>query len=145
MLKQVQPVIAQSKEPVGRLTEKTTTRKLRLRERSEEVAEHISAAGGRMLVADLERQIRRGLLGLLKVFRRNNITIRGFLKLYTELFTTRNGYVTLKTTAPTSTPAPEPTLAEQIEKSDARNAMLKANKKEAAKERLESLSKVYRG
>ena len=95
-----------------------------------------------MLVTDLEREIRRGLLGLLKVFRRNNITIREFLKLYPELFTTRNGYVTLKT-APTSTPA-EPTLAEQIEQSDARNAMLKANKREAAKERVKSLSKVYR-
>ena len=35
------------------------------RERSGEVAEHISMAGGRMLATDLERQIRRGLLGQL--------------------------------------------------------------------------------
>ena len=97
------------------------------------------------MVADLERQIRRGLLGLLKVFRRNNITIRGILKMYRELFTSRDGYVTLKNIEPTSTPTPEPTLAEQIEKSDARNAMLKANEKETTEERVESLSKVYRG
>ena len=140
-LKQVQPVMSQSKEPLGRLTEKSIPRKLRLRERAEEVAEHISAAGGRMLVTDLERQIRRGLLGLLKVFRRNNITIRGFLKLYPELFKTRGGQVTLNTA--TDTPAPVP-LAEQIRLSDERNEMLKAARKETAKSRLSNLADVYK-
>ena len=102
-----------------------------------------------MLVADLERQIRRGgLLGLLKVFRRNSITIRGFLKMYNDRFQTRGGFVTLKNTvepAPTasSTPAPEVSLAEQIALSDARNAMLKATRKETAKARLRGLSVTH--
>ena len=100
-------------------------------------------------MSELERQIRRGLLGLLKVFRRNRITVRGFLKMYTERFTTRNGYATVEDTSdtptPTVTPAPEVPLADRIAQSDARNAMLKATRKETAKERLKSLSKVYQG
>jgi hypothetical protein len=84
------------------------------------------------------------LLGLLKVFRRNNITIRGFLRMYNDRFTTRSGYVTVKDAVavaptPASTPAPE-SFAEMIARSDARNAMLKASRKEAAKERLRGLS-----
>ena len=138
---EVQPVIAQSTEPVARLTEKGIPRKLRLRERAEEVAEHIGAAGGRMLVTDLERQIRRGLLGLLKVLRRSRLTIRGFLKMYNDRFKTRGGYVTLNTA--TDTPAPVP-LAEQIRHSDERNEMLKAAMKETAKSRLSNLADVYK-
>jgi len=134
--------MAQSKEPAGRLTEKSIPRKLRLRERAEEVAEHISAAGGRMLVTDLERQIRRGgLLGLLKVFKRNNITIRGFLKMYNDRFTTRGGYVTLNTA--TDTPAPVP-LAEQIRLSDERAATRRVARKETSKQRLQGLADVYK-
>ena len=96
LLKQVQPVAPGSKEPAGQLTDKNIPRKLRLRERALEVAEHILTTGGRVAVSDLERQVRRGLLGLLKLFRRNRITVRGFLKMYTEIFTTRSGYVTVK-------------------------------------------------
>ena len=101
-----------------------------------------------MLVTDLERQIRRGLLGLLKVCRRNSITIRGFLRLYPERFQTRSGYVSVKDSvepAPTPTPAPETSLAEQIALSDARNAMLKEARIQASKERFKGLSPVYRG
>ena len=65
LLKQVQPVVPESAKSAGRLTEKNIPRKIRLQERAAEVEEHIRAAGGRMLVTDLERQIRRGLLGLL--------------------------------------------------------------------------------
>ena len=98
-----------------------------------------------MLVSDLERQIRRGLLGLLKVFRKNNITIRGFLKLYKERFTMRSGTVTVKdATTPTSTPAPV-SFAEQIRLSGERNDMLRSARKGAAKERLKGLSSVYGG
>ena len=148
LLKQIQPVVPGSANSAGRLTEKSIPRKLRLQERAAEVEEHIRAAAGRMLVTDLERQIRRGLLGLLKVFRRNNITIRGFLRLYPERFTTRSGYVTVKDaveSAPTSTstPAPAMSLAEQIALSDARNAMLKASRKEIAKERLRGVAATY--
>ena len=99
-----------------------------------------------MLVTDLERQIRRGLLGLLKVFRRNNITIRGFLRLYSDRFTTRSGYVTVKDVAaptPAPTPAPE-SFAEMIARSDVRNAMLKEARINARKDRVKNLSAVYR-
>ena len=78
LLKQVQPVLPESREPAGRLTEKSLLRKLRLQECAAEVEEHLREAGGRMQVSDLERQIRRGLLGLQKVFRRNSLSIRGF-------------------------------------------------------------------
>ena len=111
LLKQVQPVVPESAKSAGRLSEKSIPRRIRLQERAAEVEEHIRAAGGRMLVTNLERHIRRGLLGLLKVFRRNNITIRGFLRLYSDRFTTRSGYVTVKdavavAVAPAPTPAP---------------------------------------
>ena len=96
-----------------------------------------------MQVTDLERQVRRGLLGLLKVFRRNSITIRGFLKLYNERFTVRSGTIKIKDATPTSTPTPEASLADQIARSDARNAMLKAERKETAKERLRGLSVTH--
>ena len=102
-----------------------------------------------MLVADLERQIRRGLLTLLKVFRRNNITIRGFLKMYPERFASRSGYVTVKDraepapTSSSSTPAPEVSLADQIRMADERAAARKAARKETAKERLRGLSVAH--
>jgi hypothetical protein len=143
LLKQVQPVAPGSKEPAGQLTDKNIPRKLRLRERALEVAEHILTAGGRVAVSDLERQVRRGLLNLLKLFRRNRITVRGFLRLYPEIFKTRSGYITVKDEPPPSTPAPVP-LAEQIRLSDERNAMLKATRKETAKSRLSNLADVYK-
>ena len=97
-----------------------------------------------MLVTDLERQIRRGLLGLLKVFRRNNVTIRGVLRLYPERFTTRSGYVNVKDIVE-SAPAPpvEVPLEEQIRLADERAATRKAARKETAKERLRGLSVAY--
>ena len=147
ILKQIQPVIPGSSNSAGRLTEKSVPRKIRLQERAAEVEEHLREAGGRMLVTDLERQIRRGLLGLLKVFRRNNITIRGFLRLYPERFQTRSGYVSVKDAVePTPTPpsAPEMSFAEQIAQSDARNALRKEARKLASKERLKGLSSVYK-
>ena len=52
---------------------------IRLAGRAGEVEEYVREAGGKMAVSDLERAIRKGLLGLLiKVFKRNDITIRGF-------------------------------------------------------------------
>ena len=143
LLKQIQPVVPGSANSAGRLTEKSIPRKIRLQERAAEVEEHIRAAGGVMQVTDLERQIRGGLLGLARVFRRNSITIRGFLKLYNERFTVRSGTITVKDA--TSTPVPEASLAEQIARSDARNAMLKAERGATSKARLTGLASVYKG
>ena len=83
---------------------------------------------------------------MLKVFRRNNITIRGFIRLYPERFQTRSGYVSVKDAVePTPTPsAPEMSFAEQIAQSDARNALRKEARKLASKERLKGLSSVYK-
>ena len=80
LLKEIQAVVPGSVNSAGRLTEKSLPRKLRLQERAAEIEEHIRERGGSMEVSVLEREIRRGLLGLLKVFRRNRITIKGFLK-----------------------------------------------------------------
>ena len=63
LLKQIQPVVSGSANSAGRLTDKNLPRKIRLQERAAEVEEHIREVGGSMLVPDLERQIRRGLLG----------------------------------------------------------------------------------
>ena len=114
LLKQIQPVVPESAKSAGRLTEKSVPRKIRLQERAAEVEEHLREAGGRMQVTDLERQIRRGLLGLLKVFRRNNITIRGFLRLYPERFINRRGIVSAKeiVDVPMEVPAPVEVPAE---------------------------------
>ena len=161
LLKQIQPVVSGSSNSAGRLTEKSLPRKLRLQERAGEVQEHIREAGGRNEVSLLERQIRCGLLGLLKVFRRNNITIRGFLKRYKERFTMRSGVVSVRnaTDAPTPTPAPDPapvpdpvpatpafealSMEEQKEIVDARTATRKAKRVAAGKERIKSVWKLY--
>ena len=105
-----------------------------------------------MLVSNLERQIRRGLLGLLKVFRRNNITIKGFLKLYSERFTMRNGTVTLKNVVtPTVTPDPLPgsadfqklAMSEQIRIVDARTAARKQIRLAGSAKRVQGLKLTY--
>ena len=131
-----------------------------MQERGAEVEEYIREAGGQMPVSDLERAIRRGLLGLLKVFRRNNITIRGFLRLYKERFTVRNGVVTVKNVAP---PAPAPTpvapaapapipgsaeflklsMEEQIKIVDARRDARQAARRQTNASRLRAMPAVY--
>ena len=155
LLKEVQGVVPGSGNSAGRLTEKSMPRKLRLQERAAEVEEHIREGGGSMLVSLLERQIRRGLLGLLKVFRRNNITTKEFLKLYSERFTMRNGTVTLKnaTDTPTLTLAPDPVpgsaafmklpMGEQIRIVDSRTATRKQTRLAESAKRVKDVSKVY--
>ena len=147
LLKQIQPVIPGSAKSAGRLTEKGIPRKIRLQERAAEVEEHLREAGGTMEVTILERQIRRGLLGLLKVFRRNNITIRGFLRLYPERFINRRGIVSVKeiVDVPMEVPAPvevpaELPLKEQIRIADERQATRAAARAQTAKDRLRGLS-----
>ena len=145
-LKEVQAVVPESGKIAGRLTKKSIPRKLRLQERAAEVEEHIRAAWGRMEVTLLERQIRRGLLGLLKVFRRNNITIRGFLRLYPERWRVRSGYVTVKDAVDAPAPAETPpvetvmSLEEQIRIADERQAVRTAARAQTAKDRLRGLS-----
>jgi hypothetical protein len=144
ILKQVQPVPPGSKEAAGSLTSKSIPRKVRLQDRAAEVAEHIQMAGGRVAVSDLERQVRRGLLGLLKLFRRNRITVRGFLKMYPETFQSRGGYVTVKEAdVPVDLPAApaELPLEEQIRIADERQAVKKAARAQTAKDRLRGLDK----
>ena len=140
LLKQIQPVVPESAKAAGRLTEKSVPRKIRLQERAAEVEEHLREAGGMMQVTDLERQIRRGLLGLLKVFRRNQISTRGFLRLYKERFIVRSGQVSVKDSV---APPPEVPLAERIRLADERAAANKAARKQSAKERLRGLSTAY--
>ena len=145
-----------SRDSAGRLTEKSIPRKLRLQERAAEMEEHIREGGGSMLVSLLERQIRRGLLGLLKVFLRNDITIKGFLKLYSERFTVRSGSATVKNVVtpnvpPTVTPDPVPgsvafmklPMQEQIRIVDARSAARKQARAAEGADRLKNVSKVY--
>ena len=50
---------------------------------------------------------------MIKLLRKNNITIRGFLRIYPELFAVRNGVVKLKTQPLAPEPAaPEPVAPE---------------------------------
>ena len=116
-----------------------------------------------MPVSDLERAIRRGLLGLLKVVRRNNITTQGFLKLYKERFTVRNGVVTVKNVAPPAPDVPSPvetaappvdplpgtpefeqlSISEKIRITDARNAARQAARRTARVARVRAMPTVY--
>ena len=112
-----------------------------------------------MAASDLKRAIRRGVLGLLKVFRRNSITIRGFLKLYKERFATRAGFVTVKDAALAPVPAPEPasavdpapgladfqklSMVEQIRIADTRTAARKLAKKTARAQRLRNVQRIH--
>ena len=104
-----------------------------------------------MEVSVLEREIRRGLLGMLKVFRRNRITIKGFLKLYKERFTVRNGTVTVKNATPTPAPDPVPgsdtfmklPMGEQIIIVDSRTAARKQTRLAESAKRVKDVSKVY--
>ena len=63
-----------------------------------------------MTLVAFESAIRGGdAENVIKLLRRNNITIRGFLRIYLELFVVRNGLVKLKTQAAAAEPAaPEP-------------------------------------
>ena len=108
LLKQVQPVPPTSERAVGRLTQKNVPRKARLADRAADVEEYVRSAGGSMQVAQLEALVRRGGLDKLRVvLRKNNITLRGFIRLYGETFQTRAGNVSVRNAA---APAPAPAL-----------------------------------
>ena len=62
-----------------------------------------------MTLVAFESAIRGGgAENLIKLLRRNSITIRGFLRIYPELFVVRNGVVKLKTQAVAPEPPPAP-------------------------------------
>ena len=53
----------------------------------------------------------KGLDNLYSTMRKNQITIRGFLKLYNDIFKVNRGIVTLRTAQPDEPPAPSPAAA----------------------------------
>jgi hypothetical protein len=113
-LKQIQAVPRGSTEAVGKLTDNTLSRKARFQERANDVVDMLAGRGSAMPLADFDKAVRAGdAEGLIKVLRKNNITIRGFLRLYPELFTVRSGIVKLKTQP--AQPEPEPTEPELAE------------------------------
>ncbi len=112
-LKQVQAVPRGSTEPIGKLTDPTLSRKARYQERANDVVETLANRGSQMTLVEFEKAIRGGdAENLIKLLRRNNITIRGFLKIFPELFIVRNGTVKLRTQAAAepeqAAPEPEP-------------------------------------
>jgi hypothetical protein len=105
-LKQVQAVPRGSTEAIYKLTDPTISRKARYQERANDVVEMLANRGSQMTLVAYEQAIRGGdAENLIKLLRRNNITIRGFLKIYPEMFIVRNGIVKLRTQAAA---APEP-------------------------------------
>jgi len=109
LLKQIQPVPRGSLNAAGRLTDKNLPRKIRLQERAKDLEAYISDIGGQIALNSLERVLRRGRVdNLYSTMRKNQITIRGFLKLYSEIFKVTRGIVTLKIAQPEPAPAPAP-------------------------------------
>ena len=150
----VQPANRQSGKSAGNLTDKNVPRVVRFADRATDIEEHIRSAGGRMELSVLEGQIRRGLLGLAKLFRRNRITVRGFLRLYRAIFTTRSGFVTVKnvtTVVPEKITDPLPgseefnalPLTERIRITDARNMARQADRKNRERRRGGGAKLVY--
>jgi hypothetical protein len=106
-LKQVQAVPRGSTEAIGKLTDNTLSRKARFQERANDVVDMLAGRGSQMSLVEFERAIRANAAeGLIKVLRKANMTIRGFIRLYPELFTMRSGVVKLKTQP--AEPAAEP-------------------------------------
>jgi hypothetical protein len=126
LLKQIQPVPRGSLNAAGRLTDKNLPRKIRLQERAKDLEAYISDIGGQIALNSLERVLRRGEIdNLYNTMRKNQITIRGFLKLYNEIFKVNRGIVTLRMAQPVSNiepvaPAPAPAPVETPEERRAR-------------------------
>jgi hypothetical protein len=116
LLKHTQAVPKGSTAPIGRLTDSSIPRKSRYQERANDVVEMLAGRGSQMTLAAFESAIRGGdAENLIKLLRKNNMTIRSFLRIYPELFVVRNGVVKLKTQAPepAAPAAPEPPEAPQ--------------------------------
>ena len=86
LLKHTQAVPRGSTEPVGRLTDATIPRKARYQERANDVVDMLAGRGSQMTLVAFESAVRGGdAENVIKLLRRNNITIRGFLRIYPEL------------------------------------------------------------
>ncbi len=104
-MKHTQAVPKGSTEPLGRMTDPTLSRKSRYQERANDVVEMLANRGSQMTLVGFEKSIRGGdAENLIKLLRRNSLTIRSFLRIYPELFIVRNGTIKLRTQAA----APEP-------------------------------------
>ena len=91
------------------MTDATIPKKARYQERANDVVDMLAGSGSQMTLVAFESGIRGGdAENLIKLLRRNSITIRGFLRIYPELFVVRNGVVKLKTQAAESAPEPAP-------------------------------------
>ncbi len=114
LLKNVLAVPKGSVKAMGRLTDVTIPRKARYQERANDVIDMLAQRGGEMTLVAFESAIRRGEAeGLIKILRKNNITIRGFLRLYPESFVVRAGVVKLRTVAPEVAPEQAPEAAQE--------------------------------
>ena len=144
ILKEVQAVVPGSAKAAGKLTENNLPRAIRLRERARDVEEHVRMGGGQIQLSLLEGEVRRGGLdGLRAVLRRNNITLKGLLRLFRDMFRVRSGIVSVKEAVDAPAPPVEVPLEEQIRLADERAAARKATRKETAKERLRGLSVAH--
>jgi hypothetical protein len=157
LLKEVQAVPKGSIDAAGRLTDKNLPRKLRLQERAKDLEAYISdIGGGQIQLNSLERTLRRGGVDdLYKTMRKNNITIKGFLKLYSDIFKVSRGLVTLRLAQ--ADPPPEPVqdpepdteafralpLAERLRITDARAAARREERARVNRARLGGLSSAY--
>ena len=125
LLKEVQAVPRTSANAAGRLTDKNLPRKTRLQEKAKDMEAYISDLGGRIQLNSLERNLRRGAAdNLYKTLRKNIITIRGFLKLYKEIFKLDNGIVSLRMAQPEEAAAPAPAAPPPPETPEERRARL---------------------
>ena len=159
LLKEVQAVPKGSIDAAGRLTDKNLPRKLRLQERAKDLEAYISdIGGGQIQLNSLERTLRRnGVDDLYKNLRKNNITIKGFLKLFSDIFKVSRGLVTLRLAQPDAPPQPEPVqdpepdteafralpLAERLRITDARAAARREERARVNRERLGGLPSAY--
>jgi hypothetical protein len=161
LLKEVQAVPKGSIDAAGRLTDKNVPRRLRLQERAKDLEAYISdIGGGQIQLNSLERTLRRGGVDdLYKTMRKNNITIKGFLKLYSDIFKVNRGLVTLRLAQPDAPPQPEPAvredpepdteafralpLAERLRITDARAAARREARARVNRERLGGLPSAY--
>ncbi len=159
LLKEVQAVPRGSIDAAGRLTDKNLPRKIRLQERAKDLEAYISDIGGQIQLNSLERTLRRGGVDdLYKTMRKNNITIKGFLKLYSDIFKVNRGLVTLRLAQADPPPQPEPAvqdpepdteafralpLLQRLRITDARAAARREARARVNRERLGGLPSAY--